>query len=97
MNVALGEVCRFLNGGTPSRTIDRFFTGDIPWITSADITSSVVNSARTSITEEALQNSAANKVPPGTVLLVTRTSVGKVAVAGVSLAFSQDITALIPS
>ena len=94
--VPLGTVCSFQNGGTPDKSVDRYFHGDVPWITGADITSTVVTSARSFITEEAVERSATKQVPAGTVLLVTRTSVGKVAVAGIDLCFSQDITALTP-
>lgn len=48
------------------------------------------------ITEEAIKDSATNRVPAGTILLVTRTSVGKVAIAQSDLCFSQDITAITP-
>ncbi len=96
MITSLGDICRFLNGGTPSRSVDRYFEGDIPWITGADIIGPVAELARTHITPEAVAGSATNVVPAGTVLLVTRTSVGKVAIAGVPLAFSQDITAVLP-
>ena len=85
-----------MNGGTPSKSVPSYFEGDIPWITGADILGTVVNSARSFITEEGIKNSATNRVPSGTVLLVTRTSVGKVAVAGMELCYSQDITALKP-
>ena len=96
MNATLGSLCQFLNGGTPPKSESRYFEGDIPWITSADITSPIVDTARSFITDEAVGASATNKVPTGTVLLVTRTGVGKVAVAGVDLCFSQDITAILP-
>lgn len=92
----LGKFCQFLNGGTPSKEVSSYFEGDIPWITSADITGPIANKARSFITEEAIKNSATNKVAKGTVLLVTRTGVGKVAVAGQDLCFSQDITAILP-
>lgn len=92
----LGNVCQFLNGGTPSKAISSYFEGDIPWITSADISGPVVKSARSFITEEAIEKSATNRVAAGTVLLVTRTGVGKVAIAGQDLCFSQDITAIEP-
>ena len=95
-HTTIGEVCSFLTGGTPSKSVERYFQGDIPWITGADITSPVVTNARSCITNEAIESSATNRVPAGTVLLVTRTSVGKVATAGVDLCFSQDITALTP-
>jgi type I restriction enzyme, S subunit len=92
----LGPLCSFLNGGTPSRAVDRYYSGDIPWITGSDITGPIVTTARSFITEEAIRESATSRVPAGTVLLVTRTSVGKVAIAGMPLCFSQDITALMP-
>lgn len=94
--IQLGELCKFLNGGTPSKGVAHYFEGDIPWITGADITSNTVTTARSLITKQAIAGSATNCVPAGTVLLVTRTSVGKVAIAGVDLCFSQDITALRP-
>lgn len=94
--VKLGDVCKFLNGGTPSKEISKYFDGHIPWITGADIISPIVTNARSFITDEAIQSSATNLVQKDTVLLVTRTSVGKVAVTGLALCFSQDITAIIP-
>ena len=93
-SIKLGELCSFVNGGTPRKDVAHYFNGTIPWITGADITSSVVNGARSFITPAAISESATNLVPTGTVLLVTRTSVGKVAIAGKDLCFSQDITAL---
>ena len=92
----LGQICSFLNGGTPSRGVARYYQGDVPWITSADISSPRADTARSFITEEAIKESATNRIPAGTVLLVTRTSVGKVAVATMELCFSQDITAITP-
>ena len=92
----LGPICSFLNGGTPSRGVSRYYQGDVPWITGANISGARADTARSFITEEAIRESATNWVPAGTVLLVTRTSVGKVAVAAMDLCFSQDITAITP-
>ena len=92
----LGPICSFLNGGTPSRRVARYYQGDVPWITGADISGPRADTARSFVTEEAIRESATNRVPAGTVLLVTRTSVGKVAVAAMELCFSQDITAITP-
>ena len=92
----LGNLCKFLNGGTPSKQISEYYNGDIPWITGTDINEPIVRSARSYITKEAIKDSATNFVSSGTLLLVTRTSVGKVAFAGMDLCFSQDITAVIP-
>lgn len=95
--VKLGDVCGFQHGGTPKRSVTEFYGGDIPWISAADIVGACVLSARTHITPEAIaRTTAVRLVPAGTVLLVTRTSVGRTAIAGVALCFSQDVTALMP-
>ena len=95
--VPLGDICTFRNGGTPKRNIPEYFGGEIPWLTGADINGPVAGECRTYLTESGIDASAGCIVPEGTVLLVTRTGVGKVAVADRSLSFSQDITALIPN
>lgn len=91
----LGDLVRCVSGGTPSRKVPGYFAGDIPWITGADIGPDGSATAREHITTDAIRASAAQVVPAGTVLLVTRTSVGKVGCAGTPLAFSQDVTALL--
>lgn len=95
-NAPLASLCSFLNGGTPSKKCPEYFQGDIPWISSADIVDGEVTEPRNKITKEAIEESATNLVPKGTILLVTRTGVGKVTVAPFDLCFSQDITAIIP-
>ena len=93
---ALGELCTYENGGTPSKRMDSYWNGNIPWITSAEISEGSINPARSYITELGLLNSATKLVPKGSLLLVSRTGVGKVAITKTDLAFSQDITAIFP-
>lgn len=95
--VALGDVVDFTNGGTPSRSKAEFWGGSIPWITGADITDAGEVSARSFITEAGVRGSSTNVVPRGSILLLTRTSVGKVGVLSESMAINQDITAVTPS
>jgi type I restriction enzyme S subunit len=94
--VELGKLCRFISGGTPRRNVAKYFQGDVPWITGVDVTEDVITKARHYITQEAIESSATNVVPKGNILLVTRTGVGKVAIAGVDICISQDFTGLIP-
>ena len=94
--VQLGDVAQeFISGGTPSTKVGHYWTGDIPWITGADVTDNVVVAGRKWITREAIDNSATHVVPKGAILLVTRTGVGKVAIAGADIAISQDLTGII--
>ena len=95
-SVRLGDVAQeFISGGTPSTKVEHYWTGDIPWITGADINDNVVVTGRKWITQEAIENSATHVVPKGAILLVTRTGVGKVAKAGADIAISQDLTGIV--
>ncbi|MFL6520023.1 MAG: restriction endonuclease subunit S [Chthoniobacterales bacterium] len=92
------DIGRLHGGGTPSRKRPEFFQGSIPWITGQDIPENYVaeiTSARDYVTEEAVQESATRIVPAGAVLITTRVSVGKTAIAGCPICFSQDVTAIL--
>lgn len=95
--VKLGEVCRFESGGTPAKNDDRFWNGDIPFVTGADITSFYVTAqnARAFLTREGLESGKTAICRPGTVLFVTRTRVGRVGIAKATMGASQDLTPLV--
>jgi type I restriction enzyme S subunit len=97
----LGTISLPIGGGTPSRSNSDYFTGNIPWITVADLklrqfAPQQIITAREFITEDALKNSAARLLPAGSVVLATRVSVGKVGIAEVPLATNQDFTSFVP-
>jgi type I restriction enzyme S subunit len=91
----LAELGDLKGGGTPSRRIPEYFQGNIPWITGADVTDFYVREARGFITDQAVANSATNLLPAKTVLVVTRTGVGKIGVAAMPLCISQDLTGIV--
>ncbi len=86
---------KFYNGGTPDTTNNRYWDGDIPWVTGADFENQKINFIRRYVTDEGVANSATNVVQKGNLLVVTRTGVGKLAVAPFDIAISQDITGVI--
>jgi len=85
-----------IGGGTPSTSRPEYWDGDIPWMTSANLTNRVVLRGMKNITEKGLRNSATNIVPKGSLLISTRVGIGKVGIAGIDVAISQDLTGLIP-
>ncbi|MDD2506922.1 MAG: restriction endonuclease subunit S [Candidatus Cloacimonetes bacterium] len=91
------EAClEFVNGGTPSTKNAANWVGTIPWITGADFLDTFeVGVVRRQINEEALRNSSSHLIRKGNILLVTRTGVGKLAIAPFDVAISQDITGII--
>jgi type I restriction enzyme S subunit len=86
---------RFISGGTPDTKVSEYWNGDIPWITGADFTGDGVAIGRRNINQSAVTSSATNIVPMGSILMVTRTGVGKIAIAPVDIAISQDITGIV--
>jgi type I restriction enzyme S subunit len=93
--VRLNEIASFSSGGTPSRKRSEFFGGGIPWLTGQDIPEDCVadvSTGREFVTADGIKESATTIVPEGTVLVTTRVTVGKTAVASRPLCFSQDVT-----
>lgn len=87
------ELCsKLVNGGTPSTENSNYWNGKIPWITGADFTSKGIGRIRRYVSESGIQASATSVVQPGNLLVVTRTGVGKIAIAQEAIAISQDIT-----
>jgi type I restriction enzyme M protein len=90
--VELGTLCAIKSGGTPDRSNDSFWNGDIPWVTTTLIDYGIIDRANEFITSEGLKNSSTWIVPKGTVLMamygqgVTR---GRVAILGIDAAINQ--------
>jgi type I restriction enzyme, S subunit len=91
----VGDLYNVIGGGTPSTAVPEHWEGEIPWITSADIAGLKEIKPRKRITKSALLNSATNLVPAKSLIVVTRVSLGKVALTSFPLCFSQDSQALI--
>ncbi len=89
------ELFDVVGGGTPSTDIAEYWHGSIPWITSADIDERHQITPRRFISEQAIKNSATNRVPASSVIVVTRVGLGKVGIAETPICFSQDSQALI--
>lgn len=95
----LGEVADLIGGGTPTREVPEYFTGDIVWLTPTEIPKvgvTVVRDSKERITEEALRRSSARLVPEGSVLMTSRASIGYVAVAGTDLTTNQGFASFVP-
>lgn len=98
-NIVLGTVSSFYNGGTPSKTRKDWWSGNIPWISSSDLSESTITSVKISrfVSQEAVARSATRICPRNAVLIVSRVGVGKVAVSPCELCTSQDFTTIVSS
>jgi type I restriction enzyme S subunit len=97
--VALGELGELFGGGTPSTKNENFWNGDIPWISSSDLSENNIYDIEISrfINNEAIKNSATKLIPVNSILIVSRVGVGKIAINRQALCTSQDFQSLILS
>lgn len=97
--VELATIAEFCGGGTPSSKVSRYWQGNIPWISSADISEGEIFGVEVSryITKEAVDNSSTKICPKGSIAVVTRVGVGKLAYMNKDYCTSQDFTNIIKS
>ena len=82
--VELEKVAEIKSGGTPSTNRSEFWNGHILWCTPTDITSLsgiYLSDTNRKITEMGLNNSAAELLPIGSVLMTSRATIGECAIA----------------
>ena len=83
-------------GGTPTTSNEAYWNGDIPWIQSSDVVDGKLLGVepRKRITQDGLNNSAAQLIPENSIAIITRVGVGKLAFMPYSYATSQDFLSL---
>ena len=92
----LSNVCDIIGGGTPDTGILDYWNGDICWFTPTEIGKKkyVVSSAR-KITMEGLNKSSAKMLPPYTVLLTTRATLGEMSIVTTNCCTNQGFQSLV--
>ena len=88
-----------LSGGTPSTSVSDYWNGDIAWCTPSDITATsgtAIKKTEKTITELGLAKSAAILLPPGSLLLCTRATIGDSKINSVPMATNQGFKNVIP-
>ena len=93
----LSDFCNFIGGGTPDTKNPEYWNGTIPWISSSDLEIGNIHDVAITryISEDAIRESATKLCKAGTILLVSRVGVGKIAIAPVDLCTSQDFLNLV--
>ncbi len=95
----LGECATFVSGGTPTKSREDFWNGDLPWVSSGELADMRISDTTLHITAEAAETGS-RLVPRETILAVVRgMSLAKewrIAVTSREVAFNQDIKAIVP-
>lgn len=76
-------VAKLASGGTPSRDHAEYWDGDIPWVTTGDLTGARVNSTMESISRLGLDNSSSKVFPRRTVLVAMYGGAGTIGKCGI--------------
>jgi len=98
--VTVGNLGEIYSGGTPSTSNEKYWNGDIDWITPTDITkqnSVYINSSVRKISSEGLKNSSAKLVPKGSLLVCTRATIGEMAITSHEMCTNQGFKNIIPN
>ncbi|MCK9212141.1 MAG: restriction endonuclease subunit S [Ignavibacteriaceae bacterium] len=94
--IKLGDVIiDLIGGGTPSTKEENYWNGNIPWMTSAHITSKEIFTGQRKISETGLKESATKLIPKNSLLIASRVGIGKAAINRIDVAISQDLTGVI--
>jgi type I restriction enzyme S subunit len=96
--VKLGDVCKIVNGSTPSSTIEEYWNGDIIWITPTDLgklSSSLITDAARKITKSGYQSCNTEIVPTNSVIISSRAPIGYIGIANIPLCTNQGCKSLV--
>ena len=87
----LEKIASWGSGGTPKRSEQRYYGGEIPWAVIGDLNDGKVMMCSNFVTQEGLDNSSCKVIEPGTVLIAMYGSIGKLGIAGMKMATNQAI------
>ena len=92
------SLCETLLGGTPSRTRNDFWGGEIPWINSGKVNDFRITAASEYITERGLEKSATKLLPKGTtVLAITGATLGQFSRLEIDSCANQSVVGILGS
>ncbi len=85
-------------GGTPNRSRDDYYGGDIPWVSSGEVNNPEITSTIENITLAGLTNSSAKWIPANSILVALYgATAGQVSMLRIKATSNQAVLAIIPN
>ncbi|MBU0952354.1 MAG: restriction endonuclease subunit S [Elusimicrobia bacterium] len=95
LNVPFEDIYRTTSGGTPSRSHQEYYAGNIPWLKSGELEDNIIFDTQEKITQKAIDNSSAKLFPKGTLLIALYgATIGKLGILGINATTNQAICAI---
>lgn len=97
---SIGQLGYVATGGTPASKEADYWNGGIAWITPAEVTglpTRLIHASERTISELGLRNCAADVLPPRSLIVCTRATVGDACINTVPMAINQGFKAIIPN
>ncbi|QBJ78383.1 restriction endonuclease subunit S [Aquitalea sp. USM4] len=97
---SIAQMGRVVSGGTPDTDNEDYWNGEINWLTPTDVTAltgKYVKETSRKITAAGVKDSAAKLLPPGTLLICTRATIGAMAISTTEITTNQGFKNLIPN
>ena len=94
----LGELADVVSGGTPKSSVPDYWDGGIFWCTPTDITRTqgkYIYVTERTISKDGLSACSAQLLPPGSILLCTRATIGEMKLSTVPIATNQGFKSLV--
>ncbi len=93
----LGQI---YSGGTPDTEVEEYWNGDIAWCTPSDITkltTKYIECTDVKITGRGLKESSVTLLPPQSIVVCTRATIGNAAICTTDIATNQGFKNIIPN
>lgn len=93
----LGEI---VGGGTPSKKVEEYWNGDIPWLSPKDLslnTALFTSKGQNSITELGYKKSSAKMMPQNSILFSSRAPIGYITIAENDISTNQGFKSIVPN
>ena len=97
--VALGDVCEVVNGGTPKTKVDEYWGMPHAWVTPAEmgrLDSPFVRTTKRTLSDKGLEKSSASLLPEYSVILSSRAPIGHLVINETPMATNQGCRGLVP-
>jgi len=96
----IAKTGKVISGGTPDTSKPDLWDGDVQWLTPTDITAlstHFIYDTPRKITQKGVKESSATLLPPGSLCVCTRASVGLMAISTTEITTNQGFKSVVPN